>query len=165
MNKPKIAATAKVMEGAVVMGDVWIDEECGIWPNAVLRGDVGPIRIGRRTNIQDGCVCHTTEPGINGAALRIGEEVTVGHLCILHGCHIGDGTLIGMGSIVMNGAKIGKNCLVGAGSLVTENTIIPDGHMAFGRPAKVQRPLCAEEQAQNLRHAKLYVELLKKDED
>ncbi len=161
MKQPKIAPTALVMQGAVVMGDVEIGEDCGIWPNVVLRGDMGPIRLGRGTNIQDGSICHTDAPNTNGAALYIGENVTVGHLCILHGCQIGDGALIGMGSIVMNGAKIGKCSLVGAGSLVTENTVIPDGHLAFGRPAKVQRALTPEEQAQNIHHAEQYVALMR----
>ncbi len=153
------------MQGAVVMGDVQIGEDCGIWPNAVLRGDIGSIRVGRGSNIQDGCVCHTDLPGTSGGTLEIGEDVTVGHLCILHGCHIGDGTLVGMGSIVMNGAKVGRHCLVGAGSLVTENTVIPDGHLAFGRPARVQRPLTEEEKALNLRRAENYVALLEEAEE
>ena len=161
MKQPKIAKTARLMQGTVVLGDVTIGEECGIWPNAVLRGDVGPILVGRCTNIQDGSICHTDEASEGNPPLLIGEEVTVGHLCVLHGCTIGDGSLIGMGSIVMSGAKIGKNCMIGAGSLVTEGTVIPDGQLAFGRPARVQRPLSEEEQRHNRLHAHKYAKLLK----
>lgn len=134
-----------VGEGAVVVGNVTIGEECGVWYNAVIRGDETSITIGNGTNIQDNCVVH----GTTGFPVKIGNGVTVGHACIIHGCEIGNNTLIGMGSTVMNGAKIGKDCIIGAGSLVTQNTVIPDGMLALGRPAKVKRPLTEEEKNAN----------------
>ena len=160
MKQPSIDKSARVLQGAVVLGDVHIDEACGIWPNSVLRADIGTITLGARTNIQDGSVLHTDE----GAAITLGKDVTVGHLCLLHGCTVGDGSLIGMGSILMNDVKVGKNCLIGAGSLLTEGTEVPDGHLAFGRPAKVKRALTQEEQDQNIEHAHSYAALLKQYE-
>ncbi len=161
MKQPTIASSACVMQGAVLMGDVILGEECGVWPNAVLRADLGTIRVGKGTNIQDSCVFHMDDPSTGYGLLELGEDVTVGHMCILHGCTVGDNSLIGMGSIVMDGAKVGKNCLIGAGSLVTSKTVIPDGHLAFGRPAKVQRALTKEEIEDNQRHAQMYKDLLK----
>ncbi len=136
------------------MGDVTIGADSSIWYQAVVRGDSDRIRIGERTNIQDGCILHTD----CGLALEIGDGVTVGHGVILHGCQIGDNTLIGMGAIVLNGAQIGKNCLIGAGALVTQGTVIPDGSLAFGNPAKVRRMLTREEIEENKRSAAGYVE-------
>ncbi len=165
MKEPKIASSARVMQGAVLMGDVQLGEECGVWPNAVLRADLGTIRVGNGTNIQDGCVFHIDEAGTGYDVLELGEDITVGHMCILHGCKVGDNSLIGMGSIVMDGSHIGKNCLIGAGSLVTSNTKIPDGHLAFGRPAKVQRALTEKEIDDNRRHAQMYKDLLKQQDE
>ncbi len=160
MKKPNIASSACVMQGAVVMGDVSLGEECGIWPNAVLRADFGTIKVGRGTNIQDGCVLHTDGPETGLDLLELGEDVTVGHLCILHGCSVGDNSLIGMGSILMDGVKVGSNCIIGAGSLLTAHTVIPDGHMAFGRPAKVQRALTEKEVEDNRHRAQEYRQYL-----
>ncbi len=160
MEKPQIDKSAKVFEGCTLMGDVQVGPGCSIWPGAVLRGDVGSIYIGENTNIQDGSICHTDGAGTPGGVLRIGANVTVGHLCILHGCTIGAGSLIGMGSIVMSGAKIGENCLIGAGSLVTEGAEIPSGWLAFGRPAKPIRPLSEEEKQGNLKLAQKHVGLI-----
>lgn len=136
---------AYIATGAVVRGDVTLGDDVGIWYNAVLRADMNSITVGNRSNIQDNCVVH---PG-GRAPVVIGNNVTIGHAAIIHGATIGDNTLIGMGSIIMNGAKIGSHCLIGAGSLVTSGTVIPDGSVAFGRPARVVRP-CTETEIRNL---------------
>lgn len=143
MATEKISAVpgAYIASDADVMGDVKIAEEASIWYQSVIRADHDSITIGRGTNIQDGCVLHTD----TGYPLQVGEYVTVGHRAILHGCTVGDGCLIGMGAIILNGAKIGKNCIVAAGALVTQRTVIPDGMMVMGSPAKVKRPLTQEE--------------------
>lgn len=154
MKKPTISPKAMLAQDAVVCGDVTIGADSSLWFHAVLRAESAAIRVGEGSNIQDNCVVHV-DPGYD---VDIGRHVTVGHGAILHGCSIGEGTLIGMGSTVLNGAKIGKNCLIGAGSLVTQNAVIPDGHLAFGRPAKVVRPLTQGEKEQNLRSAQDYVE-------
>ncbi len=138
---PRVAASAWIADSAQVMGDVELAEDASIWFGAVLRGDNEVLRIGRGSNIQDGSVLHTDI----GKPLTIGEDVTVGHLVMLHGCTIGDGSLIGIGAIVLNGAKIGKGCLVGAGALVTEDKEFPDGSMIIGSPAKAVRQLTAEQ--------------------
>lgn len=134
-----------LLPGAMVSGDVTLGKDCSIWYNAVLRGDAEPICVGARTNIQDNCVLHTSR----GLPLTVGSGVTVGHAAILHSCTIGDNTLIGMGSIVLDGATVGRDCVIGAGSLVTGGTVIPEGSMAFGRPARVVRPLRPEEIEKN----------------
>lgn len=154
MKKPMISPKAMLAQDAVVCGDVTIGADSSLWFHAVLRAESAAIRVGEGSNIQDNCVVHV-DPSYD---VDIGRHVTVGHGAILHGCSIGEGTLIGMGSTVLNGAKIGKNCLIGAGSLVTQNAVIPDGHLAFGRPAKVVRSLTQGEKEQNLRSAQDYVE-------
>ena len=126
-----------VAPNAHVIGDVSLGEDCGIWFGATLRGDNERITVGARTNIQEGCTLHTDI----GSPLVIGEDCTIGHNAILHGCEIGEGSLIGMGAIVLNGAKIGRGCLVGAGALVTEGKNFPDGSLIVGSPAKVMRAL------------------------
>lgn len=141
MKKPDIHPSVFVAPGAVVRGDVQLAAGSSVFYNAVLRGDRAAISIGEGTNIQDNCVVHVEY----GLPVTVGKNVTVGHGAILHGCTIGDETLIGMGAIVLNGAKIGKNCLIGAGALVTQNAVIPDGSMVIGSPAKVKRPLTEEE--------------------
>lgn len=143
MKKPVISATAFVADGARITGDVVIGEHTGVWYNTVIRGDIQSIRIGDNTNIQDNTVIH----GDSVYPVVVGSNVSVGHSAILHGCTVGDDSMVGMGSIVMNGAVIGKHCLVGAGSLVTQGTVIPDGSVAFGRPAKVIRPMTEKELA------------------
>lgn len=142
--KPNLEADVFVADGAKIVGDVTIGAQSSVWFNAVLRGDVAPIKIGSKTNIQDNSVVHGTW---NKAAAVIGDGVTIGHSVILHGCTIGDNCLIGMGAIVMDLAKIGSNCIVGAGSLVTEGSDFPEGSLILGRPAKVVRPLKPEELA------------------
>ncbi|MDF2963533.1 MAG: acetyltransferase [Paenibacillus sp.] len=134
---PQIHPTVFLAAGVQIIGDVIIEEGASIWYNTVLRGDLAPIRIGRRSNIQDGCIGHVNlhQP------LIVGEEVSVGHGAIIHGCRIGKGTLIGMGAIVLNGADVGEYALVGAGSLVTENKQLPSRTLSLGSPAKVIRDL------------------------
>ena len=151
---PKIAESAWVADSAQVMGDVVLAEDASIWFGVVIRGDTETIRIGRGSNIQDLSVLHAD----HGMPLTVGEDVTVGHQVMLHGCTVGDGSLIGIGAVVLNGAKIGKGCLVGAGSLVTEGKEFPDGSMILGSPAKVVRQLTPE-QLEGLRQsAKHYVD-------
>jgi carbonic anhydrase/acetyltransferase-like protein (isoleucine patch superfamily) len=130
-----------IADSADLIGDIQIGSEVSIWWKAVVRGDNEPIIIGNRTNVQDGCVLHT-DPGF---PMTLGSNVTVGHMCMLHGCDIGDGSLIGIGSIILNGAKIGKNCLIGANSLITEGKIIPDNSLVMGSPGKVIRELEAKQ--------------------
>ena len=144
---PVIHPSCFVAPDATLIGDIVMGRNSSIWFRCVLRADVQPVRIGERTNIQDGSIVHGTKEGggRKGAATSIGSEVTVGHGVILHGCQIADRCLIGMGSIIMDGAKIESDVIVGAGSLVVEGQHIPSGHLALGRPAKVLRPLSAEE--------------------
>ncbi len=137
---PHIAASAWLAPSAAIIGDVVVGEQVSIWFNTTLRGDTDRISVGAGSNIQDGSVCHC-DPG---TPLTIGSNVTVGHKVMLHGCSIGDGSLIGIGSIIMNHAKIGKNCIVGAGSLVTEGKEFPDNSLIMGAPAKVVRTLDAD---------------------
>jgi carbonic anhydrase/acetyltransferase-like protein (isoleucine patch superfamily) len=122
---------------ASVMGNVILKKNASIWWGAIARGDNDPIEIGENSNVQDGSVLHTD----HGAPLTIGANVTIGHMVMLHGCTIGDGSLIGIGAIVLNGAKIGRNCLIGAGALITEGKEIPDNSMVMGAPGKVVREI------------------------
>ncbi|MCH8158019.1 MAG: gamma carbonic anhydrase family protein [Nitrospinae bacterium] len=141
-KKPQIDSSAYIVDSAQVIGDVVIGGESSVWFNAVIRGDVNYIRIGRRTNIQDGCVLHVTR---EKHPLIVGDEVTVGHNVTLHGCTVGPRCLIGMGAVVMDGAEIGEDSIVGAGALVTPRTVVPPGSMVLGSPAKVKRELTEEE--------------------
>jgi carbonic anhydrase/acetyltransferase-like protein (isoleucine patch superfamily) len=151
---PRVAEGAWVADSAQVMGNVELGENASVWFGSVLRGDTEVIRIGRGSNIQDGSVLHADI----GKPLTVGDNVTVGHKVMLHGCTIGDGSLIGIGAIVLNGAKIGRGCIVGAGALVTEGKEFPDGSMIIGSPAKVVRALTPEQQ-QGLRwSAEHYIE-------
>lgn len=142
--------------GAHVVGNVSLGENVGIWYNAVVRADMESITIGNNTNIQDNCTLHTG----NGFPIVVGEGVTIGHNAIVHGCHIGDNTVIGMGSILLNGAKVGRNCIIGAGALVTGKMEIPDNSMAFGNPAKIIRKLTSKEIMANKENAMEYVKLM-----
>ena len=139
---PQIHETAHVEESAQVIGDVTIGEQSSVWFNAVVRGDVFYVRIGDRTNVQDGTVIHVTN-GTHATVLE--DEVTVGHNVTLHGCHVERGCLIGMGSIIMDGVRIGERSLVAAGALVTPGTVVPPHSLVMGSPAKVKRPLTDEE--------------------
>ena len=143
---------------ANVIGDIQMAEDASIWFNATLRGDNEPIIIGEGSNIQDGSVVHT-DPGHKCV---IGKFVTGGHMVMLHGWEIGDGSLIGIGSVILNGAKIGKNCIIGSKALVTEGMVIPDGSMVMGIPAKIKRELSKDEQAMIPMSAKHYIENYKK---
>ncbi len=138
---------------AVVTGDVQMEDRSSIWFHTVVRGDESPIRIGREVNVQDTCVLHTGSQ----SGLRIADGVSVGHLVILHGCDIGEGTLVGMGSIVMDGAVVGRRCIVAAGSLVTAGARFEDETVVMGRPARPVRSVTAEEIEQNARRVQKYV--------
>lgn len=150
---PEIVESAWVAPTARVVGRVTVGAGASVWFGAVLRAEIEPIRVGTRSNVQDLCVLHT-DPGF---PLTIGTDCTVGHRATLHGCTIGDGSLIGIGAIVLNGARIGKACLVGAGAVVCEGTEIPDRSLVVGLPAKVKRGLTDEEVAGLLRSAAGYV--------
>ncbi|MCM2999317.1 gamma carbonic anhydrase family protein [Paenibacillus cellulositrophicus] len=151
---PKIHPSVYVAEGAKIVGDVQIGQQSSVWFNAVLRGDMAPIVIGDRCNIQDGVVGHvnTDEP------LILEDDVSVGHAAIVHGCTIGKGTLIGMGAIVLNGAEIGEYALIGAGSIVTENKKIPPYTLSLGSPARVVRELTEEDLRRMYRTTQNYVD-------
>jgi carbonic anhydrase/acetyltransferase-like protein (isoleucine patch superfamily) len=138
---PRIADTAWVADSAVVIGNVELAAEASIWFGAVLRGDTETLTIGRRSNVQDGSVLHAD----HGFPLVLGEGVTVGHQVMLHGCRIGDGSLVGIQAVVLNGARIGRHCLVAAGAVVTEGKEFPDGSLIMGAPARVVRPLTPEQ--------------------
>lgn len=151
---PQIAETAWVAPGARVIGAVSLADQASVWFNAVLRGDNEPIRVGARSNIQDGCVLHT-DPGF---PVEIAEDCTIGHNAVVHGCSIGRGALIGMGATVLNGARIGAGCLVGANALVTEGKAFAEGSLIVGAPAKAVRVLDEEAMAGLIESAKRYVE-------
>ena len=151
---PRMADSAWVADSAQVMGNVVLGENSSVWFGAVLRGDTETITLGEGSNIQDGSVMHADV----GFPLSVGKHVTVGHQVMLHGCTIGDESLIGIGATVLNGAKIGRNCLVGAGSLVTEGKEFPDGSMIMGSPAKVVKSLTPEQIEGLRRSAGHYIE-------
>jgi len=153
-HAPQVPASAYVAEDASLIGQVTLGENASVWFGAVARGDNEPIRIGSASNVQEGAVLHA-DPGY---PLTIGANVTVGHQVMLHGCTIGDGSLIGIQSVVLNGARIGRHCLVGAGSLVTEGKSFPDGSLIVGRPARVVRALTEEQIAEIEKIAAHYVE-------
>jgi len=153
-KSPQIAASAYIDPAAVVIGDVVIGEDSSIWPMTVVRGDVHFIRMGNRTNIQDGCVLHVMK---DEYPLVIGDDVTVGHSVTLHGCTIESRVLVGMGCIVLNGAVIGSNSIIAAGTLITERTVIPPGSLVMGSPSKVKRLLTAIDQHSIEQYAARYV--------
>src|SRR5438093_5611683 len=151
---PRVHATAFIDDSAQVIGDVEIGEESSVWMAVVIRGDVHAVRIGRRSNIQDGTVIHVmnrTHP------TAIGDDVTVGHAAVLHGCTIEDRCLIGMGAILLNGAHIGSDSIVAAGSLVVEEMKVPPRSLVMGSPGKVKRPLTEDEVAGIMKYADRYV--------
>ncbi|MES2916226.1 MAG: gamma carbonic anhydrase family protein [Pseudomonadota bacterium] len=149
---PTIDPSAWVADEATLIGKVVIEAEASIWFGAVIRGDNEEIRVGAGTNVQENCVLHTDM----GYPLTIGANCTIGHKAMLHGCTIGDGTLIGMGATVLNGAKIGSGCLIGARALVTEGKEIPDGSLVMGAPGKIVRQLDATARARLLASAAGY---------
>jgi carbonic anhydrase/acetyltransferase-like protein (isoleucine patch superfamily) len=159
---PSITSSAYVDASAVVIGDVTIGEDVSLWPMVVARGDVNSIEIGARTNIQDGTILHVSHdsefaPG--GFPLRIGADITVGHQVILHGCHIEDGCLVGMGATVMDGAILRSGVLLGAGSLVPPGQVLEGGYLWVGSPARRVRPLREQEYAFLEYSPRHYVEL------
>jgi carbonic anhydrase/acetyltransferase-like protein (isoleucine patch superfamily) len=143
-----------VAPGADIIGDVVTGDDCGLWFRSVVRGDVNHIRIGHRTNIQDGAVLHVTTRKF---PLHIGSGVTIGHGAVVHGCTVEDNCLIGIGAIILDGARIGEGCIIGAGSVVTEGSEIPSGHLALGLPAKPLRELTEAEKERILANSRHYV--------
>lgn len=156
-KSPIIHETAFIAEDAIVIGDVELGENSSVWYGSILRGDVNYIRIGARTNIQDGSIIHVTSK-TNPTIVE--DEVTLGHRVTLHGCHIETGCLIGIGAIILDGARIGRNSLIAAGSLVTPNAQIPERSLVMGSPAKVKRPLTDEEVKDLARFWQRYVDLI-----
>jgi carbonic anhydrase/acetyltransferase-like protein (isoleucine patch superfamily) len=152
-HSPVIDPSCYVDENAVVIGAVTLGSESTLWCNTVLRADNAPITVGQRSNIQDGAVLHT-DPGV---PLTIGSDVSVGHLAMLHGCTVGDGSLIGIKAVILNHTVIGKHCLIGANTLLTENKVIPDGSLVIGSPGRVVRALTPEEIANLQDNADGYV--------
>jgi carbonic anhydrase/acetyltransferase-like protein (isoleucine patch superfamily) len=153
-QRPVLGSAAFVAPGATVVGDVIIGNEASVWFGAVLRGDVERLTVGARSNVQDNSVLHA-DPG---APLVLGDDVTVGHMVMLHGCQVGNCSLIGIGAVVMNHARIGANCIVGAKSLVTEGKSYPDGVLIIGAPARVIRELTPAEIAGLKASAARYVQ-------
>ena len=155
---PRVHETVFLAQNCAIIGDVEIAKDANIWFNAVIRGDINYIRIGERTNIQDGAILHVTG---STHPLIIGSDVTVGHGAILHGCTIENGCLIGMGAIVLDGAVVSKNSLVAAGALVLEGFIVPEGTLVAGVPAKVKRELTNEEKEIIMQSAQEYLHNVK----
>ena len=158
--KDAAGSPAFVAPSAAVSGEIALGRDCSLWHNTTLRGDLAPISVGARSNIQDGAVLHveTTHPCI------VGEDVTIGHGAIVHGCRIGDRCLIGMGAIILNGAEIGEECIVGAGALVTEGKKIPPRSLVLGMPGKVARSIGDEEVEKILENAASYLRLARQAE-
>ncbi|MBX5484877.1 MAG: gamma carbonic anhydrase family protein [Myxococcaceae bacterium] len=153
-KSPVIPSSCFIEASAQIVGDVTIGEESSVWFNSVIRGDVNPIRIGARTNIQDLTMVHVLSQRFGTA---IGDDVTVGHHVVLHGCTIGNRVLVGMGAVVMDGVQGGDDCIIGAGALLTPGTVIPPGSLVVGSPAKVKRPLTDDERAYLVQSARNYV--------
>jgi carbonic anhydrase/acetyltransferase-like protein (isoleucine patch superfamily) len=154
-HAPRVAPSAYVDESAQVVGNVVIGEESSVWMNAVVRGDVNHIRIGSRTNIQDGTVVHVMRDPSHPTT--VGDDVTVGHGVVLHGCTVANRCLIGMGAILLNGSSVGEDCIVAAGTLLPEGMAVPARSLVMGSPGKVRRPLTDDEVAFILQSAQNYV--------
>ncbi len=154
-QSPKVASSAYVSPHAVVIGAVKIDAKASIWPGVVLRADINSIEIGEGSNIQDGTMVHLADD----YGVKVGKYTTVGHGVILHACDIGDETLVGMGSTILDGAKIGNQCVIGAGALVTKGSIIPDGSVVMGMPAKVVKTMDLEARKKVRVWAEKYLEV------
>jgi gamma-carbonic anhydrase len=150
---PKVHPSAFVADGVHLIGNVEIDRDASIWFNSVLRGDINSIYIGERSNIQDGSIFHVTEE----LSVHVGNDVTVGHGAVVHGCRVEDGSLIGMGAVILDRARIGKQALVAAGAVVREGFVVPDGMLVGGVPAKILRALTDEEKRALLESAAHYV--------
>ncbi|MBR6941996.1 MAG: gamma carbonic anhydrase family protein [Fibrobacter sp.] len=140
-KQPQVGERVFLAEGACLVGDVSIGDDSSVFYNAVLRGDLAEIKIGKRTNIQDNVCIHVS----TGVGVSIGDEVTVGHGAVLHGCTIEDNVLVGMGAVIMDGALVMKNCIIGAGALVTAGKNFPEGSLVMGSPAQIIRPLTTDE--------------------
>lgn len=154
----KIDSSVFVADGAKIIGNVTIGEDSSVWYNAVLRSDGGPIIIGKSCSVQDNAVLHMEEK----YPLTIGNNVTIGHGAIVHGCTVENNCIIGMGSIIMNGALIGHDCIIGAGALITENDVIPDYSVVIGQPGRIIRKTTPEDSEKIVANAAHYVELAKK---
>ncbi len=141
MNQERIHESVYRAEGVRIVGDVTIKEGSSVWYNAVIRGDTNSITVGKGTNIQDGAIFHVDK----NHPLTVGNGVSVGHGAILHGCTVGDHTLVGMGAIVLSGAQVGRGCIIGAGAVVTGKQVIPDGMLVLGNPSRIIRPLTGAE--------------------
>ena len=148
MDKP-VTEGALLAPGVVICGDVTLEKDVNVWYGAVLRGDNGPIRVGQGSNIQDNCVLHDKT--------TIGKFCTIGHGAVVHGCTVGDYSLIGMGAVVLSGAKIGPHCLVGAGAVVTGKTVAPEGSLLLGNPAKIARRLTKKQREYIRGNAEYYI--------
>ena len=151
-KKPQSSGENWVAPNATIIGDVTLEKNSSIWFNAVLRGDIENILIGEGSNVQDGSVLHT-DPGY---PLKVGKNVTIGHLVMFHGCTIGDNSLIGIGAVILNNAKIGNNCIIGAKTLIAENKEIPDNSLVVGSPGRVLRKVTEEEKKAVIENTKHY---------
>jgi len=159
-KRPQLGKDVFVAGGAQVIGDVILGDQASVWFNCVVRADVGTVRIGARSNVQDLSVIHVSGGAVNEKFdTIIGEDVSIGHRAVLHGCTVGDGALIGIGAVILDGAEIGANTIIGANALVTPHTKIPAGVLALGSPARVVRDLTPEELANRKPHAAVYVSL------
>ena len=154
MKDPKISEKAFVAKNATVIGDVTVEDDANIWFGAAVRGDMDSIYIGKGSNVQDNAVVHVDK----GFPVRIGENVTIGHGAIVHGCTVGNNVLVGMGAIILNGAKIGDNCIIGAGATVTQNKEIPANSLLVGCPAKVIREVDGQGAESTRQNALRYIE-------
>jgi carbonic anhydrase/acetyltransferase-like protein (isoleucine patch superfamily) len=152
---PRVDPSAFVVESAVVVGDVELARDASVWFHAVVRGDVERVRIGARSNVQDNATVHVTR---DRWPTLVGDGVTIGHAAVLHGCRIGDHSLVGIGAIVLDGAEVGTECLIGAGALVTPGTVIPPRSLVFGSPARRVRELSGDEVERLHRSAASYLE-------
>jgi carbonic anhydrase/acetyltransferase-like protein (isoleucine patch superfamily) len=155
--QPRLAATARVHESAVLIGDVFLDEDVSVWPCAVLRAELAPIRVGRRTSIQDGCVLHIDRDG----PVVIGEDCVVGHLACVHACTVGSRCLVGIHATILTGAVVGDECVIGAGALVGEGRVIPPRSLVLGVPGRIIRQVTDEEVQRILGGVREYLELMK----
>lgn len=158
-KRPELAPDVFVAPGAVIIGDVTIREGSSIWYNTVIRGDVGSVTVGRNTNVQDLCLLHMTT---GTSDLVIGDEVTVGHRVVLHGCTIEDRCLIGMGAVILDNAVVGAGSVVASGAVITERTVIPPNSLVVGMPAKVKKTLTEGEHSLSMRIARRYRELARR---
>lgn len=150
---PELDETAFVASGARIVGEVHLSAGASVWYNAVLRADSAAITVGPRSNLQDNVSVHVDA----GRPVTIGADVSVGHNAVVHGCTIGDGSLIGLGSVILSGAEIGPGCLIAGGAVVLEGTVVPEGSLVAGVPARVRRPLTADEREKLLRNAETYL--------